>query len=126
MAVRWRDCAIALAVPGFAGGMNQSHAFCSFDRPFTSPAHASSTASFCELPLPKFVGESQSLTGAKPGAVASPGARGGSVVIEAPVPSGPVFGPKQLPAFDGNSSHQKSTPLGIGWPLGDRPMELSW
>src|SRR4051794_20369614 len=105
--------------------MNQSHAFCSFDRPFTSPAQASSTASLAELPLPEFSGERQSLTGAKPGAVASPGARGGSVVTDASVPSEPVFGPKQLPPFDGNSSHQKSTPFGIAWLPVERPIEFS-
>ena len=42
------------------------------------------------------------------------------------LPSEPVFGPQQLPVLLGNSSHQKSTPLGIAMPAGVLPITLFW
>src|SRR3954470_23220257 len=70
--------------------------------------------------MPAFWGESQSFTGRKPGTVESPGARGGSEVIDAGVPSWPLLSGQQLPWLDAYSSHQKSVPFGAAVPSGVR------
>src|SRR4051794_29679095 len=114
-----------LALPGFGGGLNQSHDVCPFCVPSTCSAHATSTASFWLLPLPTFSGEPQSRLAMKPGAGWPVGASGGSEVVVSSRPSEPVLGPKQFPALLGNSSHQKSTPFGIAIPDGVRPITLS-
>src|SRR4051794_14842230 len=113
-------------LPGFGGGLNQSHDVWPFWVPSTCSAQATSTASFWELPLPTFSGEPQSRLAMNPGAGWPVGASGGSDVVWSGCPSEPVFGPQQLPVLFGNSSHQKSTPLGSAMPFGARPMTLSW
>ena len=113
-------------LPGFGGGLNQSHDAWPFPLPSICSAQATSTASFWLLPLPTFSGEPQSRLAMKPGAGWPVGASGGSEVVWSAWPSEPVFGPQQLPLLPGNSSHQKSTPFGIATPVGARPMTFPW
>src|SRR4051794_29771425 len=115
-----------LALPGFGGGLNQSHDVCPFCVPSTCSAHATSTASFWLLPLPTFSGEPQLRLAMNPGAGSPVGDSGGSEVVWSAWPSEPSFGPQQLPLLPGNSSHQKSTPLGSCSPLAARPMTFWW
>src|SRR5215217_7986073 len=114
----------ACALPG-GGGWNQSQDAWSLLVPSTCAAQATRTASLCASPMPTLSGDSQLRLAMKPGAGWPVGDSGGSDVVVSARPSEPVFGPQQLPALLGNSSHQKSTPLGIAVPVGVLPITLS-
>src|SRR4051794_25124090 len=119
-----RACA-ACALPGRGGGWNQSQDAWWLLVPSTCAAQATSTASLCASPMPTLSGESQLRLAMKAGAGWPVGDSDGSDVVVSALPSEPVFGPQQLPVLLGNSSHQKSTPLGIAAPVGARPITLS-
>src|SRR5215203_5505806 len=115
----------ACALPGRGGGWNQSQDTWLLASPSICAEQATRTASLWASPVPTLSGEPQSRLAMKPGAGWPVGDSGGSDVVASTLPSEPVFGPQQLPVLLGNSSHQKSTPLGIAVPVGVLPIVLS-